>query len=282
MYQRSSAPLLGTFSIAARDEATGMLGVAVTSKAFSVGMLCPFVRAGVGAVATQSIVNPSLGPVIIDFLAQGLEPEAALAAALATDPRPDLRQLNVVDAAGRSVSFTGERCIPWCGGRMAPDYALAGNILTGEAVVEAMERAFVAGGLAPSDVKAADGGRAFAGRLLDVLDAGQAAGGDARGKQSAALLVVHRTAVPYLRLQVEDHPEPLAELRRLFDLAGEDDPDEGGSYLDFFAGVAAHEGFTEAIDDTALAAEVAAARARLEAAARSDAASSGPRPKDQG
>jgi uncharacterized Ntn-hydrolase superfamily protein len=243
--------LLATFSIAARDQATGMLGVAVTSKAFSVGMLCPFARAGVGAVATQSLVNPSLGPAILDRLAAGLDPEAALAAALERDPRPERRQLNVTDALGRSATFTGGGCIPWCGGRRGRDYALAGNILTGEAVAAAMEQAF-------NDLA----GRPFAERLLGVLDAGQAAGGDARGRQSAALLVVHRTAVPFLRLQVEDHPEPLAELRRLYGVATAPDED-GDVYLDFMARVAEREGWAEPIDDAVLDAEIAAARERL-------------------
>jgi uncharacterized Ntn-hydrolase superfamily protein len=247
-------PLLATFSIAARDEATGMLGVAVTSKAFSVGMLCPFAKAGVGAVATQSLVNPSLGPVILDRLAAGLDAEAALTVALEGDPRPEQRQVNVTDALGRSATFTGDRCIPWCGGRRGPGYALAGNILTGEAVVAAMDQAL-------HDL--AD--RPFAERLLGVLDAGQAAGGDARGKQSAALLIVHRTAVPFLRLQVEDHREPLAELRRLYGIATAPDED-GDVYLDFMARVAEHEGWAEPIDAAVLDAEIAAARARLAAA----------------
>lgn len=250
----SPAPLLGTFSIAARDEASGMLGVAVTSKAFSVGMVCPFARAGVGAVATQSLVNPSLGPTILDLLAQGLEPESALAAALAIDPQPDLRQLNIVDAAGRAITFTGERCVPWCGGRMAPDYALAGNMLVGEAVVEAMEEAFVSGA-----------GRDLGERLVRVLEAGQAAGGDSRGKQSAAVVVVDRTTIPCLRLQVEDHPEPVAELRRLYDLAAAEDPDEGGSMLDYMKHVAGQDGWVEVVDDETWAAEIEAGVTRLEA-----------------
>ncbi len=208
-------------------------------------------------MATQSLVNPSLGPAILGHLADGLGAEAALALALAHDPHPEQRQVNVVDSLGRGVSFTGPRCIPWCGGRSGPDYALAGNILTGEAVVVAMERAFRE--LA---------GREFAERLLGVLDAGQAAGGDARGRQSAALLVVDTTAVPYLRLQVEDHPEPLAELRRLYELAAAED-EEGGSYLEFMANVAAHEGWTETIDEAVLDAEISAARERLRAAGQS-------------
>jgi uncharacterized Ntn-hydrolase superfamily protein len=245
--------LLGTFSIAAIDDASGMLGVAVTSKAFSVGLLCPFARAGAGAVATQSLVNPSLGPAILDLLAGGLPADEALAAALARDPRPDLRQLNVVDVRGGSATFTGEACIPWCGGRRAAGYALAGNILAGEAVVEAMERSFVAGA-----------GLGLADRLIGVLEAGQAAGGDARGKQSAALLVVHRTAVPYLRLQVDDHPEPVAELRRLFGLASEPDPDDGTTMLDFMGAVAADASWTWPVDDEEWKAEVKAAQARLD------------------
>ena len=250
-----SSPLLGTFSIAARDEEGGRLGVAVTSKAFSVGMLCPFACAGVGAVATQSLVNPALGPAILDLLAADLGPEEALAAALAQDPRPDLRQLNVVDAHGSSATFTGESCIPWCGGRRGPGYALAGNILVGEAVVEAMERAFVAGG-----------GGDLAERRIAVLEAGQEAGGDARGKQSAALLIVDRTAVPYLRLQVEDHAEPVTELRRLYELAAEVDPDDGSTMLDFMGGVAADAAWTWPVDDDEWQAEADQARARLDAA----------------
>ncbi len=246
--------VLGTFSIAALDDVSGMLGVAVTSRAFSVGMVCPFVRAGVGAVATQSLVNPLLGPAILDLLGDGMAAGEALETALSNDPRPDLRQLNVVDSRGGSATFTGGACIPWCGGRRAAGYALGGNILAGEAVVAAMKSAFEEGAEA-----------AFADRLIGVLEAGQAAGGDARGRQSAALLVAHRTRVPFLRLQVDDHPDPVAELRRLYTLACAPDPDDGATVLDFMAGFARDPAFTWPVDDAAWEAEAGDARARIDA-----------------
>lgn len=245
--------LLGTFSMTALDEPTGRLGVAVTSKAFSVGSMCPFAAAGAGAVATQSIVNPLLGPAVLGLLAAGVPAPEALERALASDPQPGLRQLNVVGADGESATFTGPGCIPWCGGRKGHGYALAGNILAGEQVVEAMEAAWTR----RDDLE-------FADALISVLEAGEAAGGDARGRQSAALLIVHRTAVPWVRLQVDDHPEPLVELRRLYRLATEPDPDDQKSFLDFTAPFAADPSWTWHVDDGELEEERRQARARLE------------------
>ncbi len=210
---------LSTFSIAARDPLTGMLGVAVSSKAFSAGSLCPFVAAGVGAVATQAWVNPYLGPAILALLGGGLAAEEALARALADDPLPGLRQLNVVDAMGRSATYTGAQTDPWCGGRRGADYAIAGNILVSEDTVDAMERCFLT-------VKGHD----LADRLISVLEAGQEAGGDARGRQSAAVIVANRTILPFLDLRVDDHADPVAELRRLYRVASEE---EGGELLRF-------------------------------------------------
>ena len=206
---------LSTFSIAARDPMTGMLGVAVSSKAFSVGSICPFVAAGVGAVATQAWVNPYLGPAILGLLGGGLGAEAALTRALADDPRPELRQLNVVDALGRSATYTGAGADPWCGGRRGADYAVAGNILVSEATIDAMERTFLT-------VKGHD----LADRLIAVLEAGQEAGGDSRGRQSAAVIVANRTILPYLDLRVDDHPDPVAELRRLYEVAAAEEDGE--------------------------------------------------------
>lgn len=246
--------LLGTFSITALDEATGMLGVAVTSKAFSVGSLCPFALAGAGAVATQSVVNPLLGPAILELLAAGASAPEALEQALADDPRPGLRQLNVVDARGESATVTGSSCIPWCGGRTGRGYSLAGNILAGERVVEAMEGAWMG-----------DDATGFGDRLVRVLEAGEAAGGDARGRQSAALLIVHRTAVPCIRLQVDDHPDPVGELRRLWSLAAEPDPDDGMSFFDFIAAMAGDPTWTWPVDDDELEEERRGAEARLAA-----------------
>jgi uncharacterized Ntn-hydrolase superfamily protein len=210
---------LSTFSIAARDPLTGMLGVAVSSKAFSVGSLCPFVAAGVGAVATQAWVNPYLGPVVLGLLSGGLGAEGALARALADDPRPDLRQLNVVDALGRSATYTGSGTDPWCGGRSGADYAVAGNLLVSEATIDVMERTFLT-------VKGHD----LADRLISVLEAGQAAGGDRRGRQSAAVIVANRTILPFLDLRVDDHHDPVAELRRLYQVAA---AEEDGELLRF-------------------------------------------------
>ncbi len=206
---------LSTFSIAARDPLTGMLGVAVSSKAFSVGSLCPFVAAGVGAVATQAWVNPYLGPAILGLLGGGLDAEDALTRALADDPRPELRQLNVVDARGRSATYTGPGTDPWCGGHSGADYAVAGNILVSEATIDAMERTFLA-----------VAGHDLADRLISVLEAGQAAGGDARGRQSAAVIVANRTILPYLDLRVDDHPDPVAELRRLYRVVADEEDGE--------------------------------------------------------
>jgi uncharacterized Ntn-hydrolase superfamily protein len=226
---------LSTFSIAARDPLTGMLGVAVSSKAFSAGSLCPFVSAGVGAVATQAYVNPYLGPAILGLLSGGLGAEDALARALADDPLPRLRQLNVVDALGRSATYTGAETDPWCGGRCGANYALAGNILVSESTVEAMERTFLT-------VEGHD----LADRLISVLEAGQEAGGDARGRQSAAVIVANRTLLPFLDLRVDDHPDPVAELRRLYTMASEEDD---GDFLRFQMRVSSVVGSYEGPED---------------------------------
>lgn len=224
-------PQLATFSIAARDPANGMLGVAVSSKALAAGSVCPFVKAGVGAVATQAWVNPFLGPRVLELLERGRSAEEAATEALAADDYAAFRQLNVVAAAGDSATFTGERTDLWCGGRRGPDYAIAGNILVSEDTVTAMEERFLA-----------ENGADLADRLVAVLEAGQAAGGDARGRQSAAVLVVHRTVIPCVDLRVDDHPDPVAELRRLYSLLIGDD-------YDFLRAVAADERASEDPED---------------------------------
>lgn len=225
---------LNTFSIAARDPVTGMLGVAVSSKALAVGNLCPFVRPRVGAVATQAWVNPFLGPRVLDLLEGGMVAGEAAAAALAEDRYAAYRQLNVVDAAGGSTTYTGEHTDPWRGGRRGPGYAIAGNLLVSEATVEAMERAFL-------EARAANLGE----RLVAVLEAGQEAGGDARGRQSAAVLVTCRTVVPYLDLRVDDHPDPVAELRRIYEIAASGE--EGA--LEFYARLSCDPTASENPDD---------------------------------
>src|ERR687887_773969 len=204
----------GTFSIVALDPENGDVGVAVQSKYFAVGAVVPWGRAGVGAVATQAAGRAAYGPEILDLLARGLEPAEAIERALVDDERRETRQLGVVDAQGRAAAFTGSECNEWAGHATGSGYAAQGNILSGEAVVAEMARAFerTSGALAE--------------RLLAALEAAQAAGGDRRGQQSAALVVERPGGIPascedidrIVDLRVDDHPEPIRELRRLLDL----------------------------------------------------------------
>jgi uncharacterized Ntn-hydrolase superfamily protein len=203
---------MSTFSIVARDPANGELGVAVQSKFLAVGSLVPWARAGVGAIATQAACNAAYGPYGLQLLALGWSAPEVLQHMTAMDADADQRQALVVDAAGRAAAFTGKACYDWAGHVVGDGYACAGNILVGRETVEAMARTFEA-----------TSGR-LAERLVAALAAGQAAGGDRRGQQAAALLVV-RTAGGYLGrtdrvvdLRVDDHPRPIAELQRLLAL----------------------------------------------------------------
>lgn len=200
--------LAATFSIASRDKESGMLGVAVASKVLAVGSTCPFVAPGVGALSSQAYMNPVLGIRGLALLAEGYAAPDVAEMILAEDEGREWRQLNIVDRFGRSIAFTGTRTDPWSGSRSGQDYAIGGNLLAGKEVVEAMEAAFLA-----------EGELDFGDRLLRVLEAADAAGGDMRGKQSAALYVVYRQSIPYINLRVDDHREPISELRRLYDLA---------------------------------------------------------------
>lgn len=197
---------LNTFSIVARDPLTGRFGVAVTTKAFGVGTLCPFAKAGVGAVATQARVNPALGPQGLRLLEHGLSAEETLQELLANDPGRQYRQLGIVDKYGRAAAWTGEEANDWRGHIIGDNFSVQGNLLTGREVVQATAAAFSASN-AP-----------FEERLLQALEAGQQAGGDKRGKQSAALLVVDTEDFPFCNIRVDDNPEPLKELRRLYNI----------------------------------------------------------------
>jgi uncharacterized Ntn-hydrolase superfamily protein len=210
----------GTYSIVARDPATGELGVAVQSHWFGVGALCPWARAGVGAVATQSVVEPAHGPRVLDRLARGEPAGEALAAELAADPLAAVRQVGVVDAEGRVAVHTGAGCIAEAGDRVGDHWACQANMMGEPTVPAAMSAAFEA---AAGDL---------AERLVVALEGAEAAGGDVRGRQSAALLVVPAAGEPWqaaVDLRVEDHPDPVGELRRLlrlhraYTLAGEAD-----------------------------------------------------------
>lgn len=204
---------VATFSVVARDPATGEVGIAVASRFFAVGSVVPWADAEAGAVATQSFANTSFGPRGLKLLSSGLTADEALKVMLRTDDRPTRRQVGIVGADGSSVSYTGGECLAWAGGRHGPNYAIQGNILTGEAVVIAMEKAFV-------DTKGT-----LADRLYASLRAGDAAGGDSRGRQSASLLVVKKGAGyggyndRAIDIRVDDHTDPFGELKRLLDYA---------------------------------------------------------------
>ncbi|MBW7885729.1 MAG: DUF1028 domain-containing protein [Caldilineaceae bacterium] len=199
---------LSTFSIAARCERTGMFGVAVSTAVPGVGTLCPFGAPGAGAVATQSWVNPYLGIDGVKLLAQGMSAEETLRKLLADDPGREDRQVGVVDSKGGSAAWTGSQCVPWAGHITGDNFSAQGNMLVGEATVEAMAEAF-------TKAEALD----LPERLLVALEAGQAAGGDKRGKQSAAIKVYHTEEYPYCELRVDEHRYPVAELRRVFEVA---------------------------------------------------------------
>jgi uncharacterized Ntn-hydrolase superfamily protein len=191
-----------TYSLVARDPVTAELGVAVQSHWFGVGSVVPCVRPGVGAVATQSVPDPAHGPRILELLAAGMAPDAALDAVLTGDEGYAYRQIGVVDAAGRVATHTGDGCMADAGHAQGDGWTAQANIMVSTEVWPAMAEAFVA----------ADG--PLAERLLAGLDVAQAAGGDVRGQQSAAIVVAGPASVT-VDLRVEDDPEPLAELRRL-------------------------------------------------------------------
>jgi len=189
----------------ARD-ATGAFGVAVASRFFAVGALCPHAVSGVGAVATQALINPLYAPDALNALARGHAPRDVVQSLTDADAGRDHRQLHVIDNGGRTAAHTGGACIAWCGHRVGRDFSVAGNMLVGPRVVEDTAAAFERNAALP-----------FAERLLAALAAGEAAGGDKRGKQAAALLIYTTESYPALDLRVDDHPEPMIELRRLYD-----------------------------------------------------------------
>jgi uncharacterized Ntn-hydrolase superfamily protein len=193
-----------TWSLVVHEPVSGAFAIAVATRAFAVGASCPFVRAGVGAVSTQSMTNRYLGPAVLDGLARGLDPRAAIEGALVGDAGQGLRQIHAVDRHGRSFAWTGRNCVEWCGSTASPFASVAGNMLAGEAVIAAT----LAGWKAQT-------GLALPERLMAAMEAGEAAGGDRRGRQSAAMVIVTTEDFADLDLRVDDHPEPLAELRRL-------------------------------------------------------------------
>jgi len=197
-----------TWSILARDS-DGSLGVAVASRFFAVGALCPHVRAGVGALSTQALCNPLYAAPALDAMARGEDPASIVARLTAADEGRDHRQLHMIDARGRIGAYTGRSCIAWCGHSAGEDFSVAGNMLAGPGVIAATAKTYSAASLP------------FAERLIAALAAGESAGGDKRGKQAAALLVATTEAYPTLDLRVDDHPEPILELKRLYEKSTE-------------------------------------------------------------
>lgn len=193
-----------TWSIIARDPDTGAFGVAISTRFFAVGALCPHASGGVGALSTQALVNPTFGPRGMRLLAEGRPAAEVVRELIASDDGRDHRQLHVIDRQGRTSVHTGKACIDWCGHVAGEGFSVAGNMLAGEAVVEATARAY-------RDNR----DQRFAERLIRALEAGEAQGGDKRGKQSAALIIYSTEEYPDLDLRVDDHPDPLVELRRL-------------------------------------------------------------------
>jgi uncharacterized Ntn-hydrolase superfamily protein len=206
------ARTIATYSIAACDLEAGQWGVATQSKFLAVGSVVPWAEPRVGAIATQAYANPRYGSEGLGLLREGLSAEEVVQRLTAADEGRDQRQLGVVDREGRSASFTGAECLEWAGGRTGPCYAAQGNILVSAATVDAIAETF----------ESSKG--TLAERLLDCLDSAQAAGGDRRGQQSAALLVVEqdggyaKLSDTIVELRVEDHELPLTELRRLYRL----------------------------------------------------------------
>lgn len=206
-------PVVSTYSICACDLEAGRWGVATQSKFLAVGSVVPWASPHVGAIATQSYANPRYGPDGLALLSSGAAAAEVVDRLTAADPDREQRQLGVVDAEGQAATFTGSGCHAWAGGRTGAGYAAQGNILVSGATVDALAETFEA-----------TAGLPLAERLLDCLDAAEAAGGDRRGRQSAALLVVERDggyaglSDTLVDLRIDDHADPLAELRRLYRL----------------------------------------------------------------
>jgi uncharacterized Ntn-hydrolase superfamily protein len=196
-----------TWSLLVHDPESQAFAVAITTCNLAVGASCPFVRQGVGAVSTQSITNRYLGPAVLDGLARGLSPTAAIEGALAGDEGRHMRQVHAIDRHGRAAAWTGRNCVAWAGARSGQGWSIAGNMLSGEAVLDDTAAAL----LTREELPVPE-------RMLAALQAGEAAGGDLRGRQSAALLLTTTEDFPDIDLRVDDHRAPLDELERLLRL----------------------------------------------------------------
>ncbi|MBP1847928.1 putative Ntn-hydrolase superfamily protein [Rhizobium petrolearium] len=201
-----------TWSIVARDPQTGHLGIAVASRFFAVGAAVPHIRGRVGAVATQAFVSPLYGTEGLKLLEEGKLPEEIIGTLTARDDGRRQRQFHLIDASGRNAAYTGENCVDWAGHLVDDNVSVAGNMLAGPQVIAETLRVYK---------ERAAVGAPLAERLLDAMDAGEAAGGDKRGKQSAAMVIYRDQDYPWLRIHADDHADPLHELRRLYAVAQE-------------------------------------------------------------
>jgi uncharacterized Ntn-hydrolase superfamily protein len=193
-----------TWSIIARDDATGQFGIAVATRFFAVGARVPHIAAGIGGIATQALVNPYYGIDGVRLLREGRTPREIVETLIAADGGRESRQLHIMDAGGRIAAHTGSECVDWCGHIKGNRFSIAGNMLAGARVLDDTAKAYIANETLP-----------FARRLIAAMRSGEAAGGDKRGKQSAALLIYGDEEWSDLDLRVDDHSDPLAELERL-------------------------------------------------------------------
>jgi uncharacterized Ntn-hydrolase superfamily protein len=235
-----------TWSIIARDPDTGAFGVAISTRFFAVGALCPHASGGIGALSTQALVNPTFGPRGLRLLAEGRAAEQVVAELIAGDDGRDHRQLHVIDRDGRTAAHTGRACIEWCGHLAGEAFSVAGNMLAGAAVIAATAEAY-----------RNNPDQRFAERLIRALEAGEMAGGDKRGKQSAALIIHTTEEYPELSLRVDDHAEPLVELRRLEAKSRE-------RFVHFMKFMARRDAPAGIYDRAAIEAEIARAAAKAE------------------
>jgi uncharacterized Ntn-hydrolase superfamily protein len=193
-----------TWSIIARDTSTGQFGIAVATRFFAVGARVPYIAAGIGGIATQALVNPYYGIDGVRLLREGRKPRDIVASLIAADGGRESRQLHMMDASGAIACHTGRDCVDWCGHIEGVGFSIAGNMLAGAQVLDDTKAAYIANERLP-----------FAQRLIVAMHAGEAAGGDKRGKQSAALLIYDEEEWSALDLRVDDHIEPLSEIDRL-------------------------------------------------------------------
>jgi len=196
-----------TWSLVARDD-SGAFAVAVASRFFAVGALCPHAASGIGALSTQALVNPLYAPAALEAMARNEDPVEIVGMLTRADAGREHRQVHMIDRAGRIATHTGNACIDWCGHRTGAGYSVAGNMLAGPRVLDDTAAAYEASHALP-----------FAERLIVAMEAGEAAGGDKRGKQAAALIVYTTEVYPALAVRVDDHAEPIVELRRLYDVS---------------------------------------------------------------